>query len=100
MYAHVSPGYDVQSASTPDGVLYITGAPRYNHTGRVVIYRLNETNNIAVSQILRGEQVRLFQCLGSFLSDLSEKLKDDASGFCAYSELTGCLMLYSLTYFK
>ncbi|KAF3848656.1 hypothetical protein F7725_015153 [Dissostichus mawsoni] len=29
-------GYDVQSASTPDGVLYISGAPRYNHTGRVI----------------------------------------------------------------
>lgn len=63
VYAHVSAGYDVQSASTPDGVLYITGAPRYNHTGRVVIYRLNKENNtvIVVSQILKGEQVSLFQ---------------------------------------
>lgn len=59
-HAHVSSGYDVQSASTPDGVLYITGAPRYNHTGRVVIYRLNEKNNIVVSQILKGEQVSPF----------------------------------------
>ncbi|CAJ1070776.1 integrin alpha-1 [Xyrichtys novacula] len=50
-------GYDVQSASTPDGVLYISGAPRYNHTGRVVIYRLNENNNVVVSQILKGEQI-------------------------------------------
>ncbi|KAM6902083.1 integrin alpha-1 [Xenentodon cancila] len=50
-------GYDVQSASTPNGVLYITGAPRYNHTGRVVIYRLNENNEIVISQILKGEQI-------------------------------------------
>ncbi|XP_060916805.1 integrin alpha-1 [Labrus mixtus] len=50
-------GYDVQSASTPDGVLYISGAPRYNHTGRVVIYRLNKNNNVVVSQILKGEQI-------------------------------------------
>ncbi|XP_055010160.1 integrin alpha-1-like [Boleophthalmus pectinirostris] len=50
-------GYDVQSASTFDGVLYITGAPRYNHTGRVVIYRLDKDNNIVISQILRGEQI-------------------------------------------
>nr|XP_033503082.1 integrin alpha-1 [Epinephelus lanceolatus] len=50
-------GYDVQSASTPDGVLYITGAPRYNHTGRVVIYHLDKNNNIVVSQILKGEQI-------------------------------------------
>lgn len=52
-----SAGYDVQSASTPDGVLYITGAPRYNHTGRVLVYRLNKKNKIVVSQILKGEQV-------------------------------------------
>lgn len=51
-----SAGYDVQSASTPDGVLYITGAPRYNHTGRVVVYRLIK-EKMVVSQILQGEQV-------------------------------------------
>ncbi|XP_041826370.1 integrin alpha-1 [Melanotaenia boesemani] len=49
-------GYDVQSASTPKGVLYITGAPRYNHVGRVVIYRLRR-NKIVISQILKGEQI-------------------------------------------
>ncbi|XP_013861959.1 integrin alpha-1 isoform X2 [Austrofundulus limnaeus] len=49
-------GYDVQSASTHKGVLYISGAPRYNHTGRVVIYRIKE-GNIVVSQILKGEQI-------------------------------------------
>lgn len=65
---YFSAGYDVQSASTPDGVLYITGAPRYNHTGRVVVYRLNQTNNVVVSQILKGEQVSLFQFGVLFLS--------------------------------
>ncbi|XP_030599047.1 integrin alpha-1 [Archocentrus centrarchus] len=50
-------GYDVQSASTSKGELYITGAPRYNHTGRVVVYRLDENNNIVISQILKGEQI-------------------------------------------
>uniref|UniRef100_A0AAX7TXR4 VWFA domain-containing protein n=1 Tax=Astatotilapia calliptera TaxID=8154 RepID=A0AAX7TXR4_ASTCA len=50
-------GYDVQSASTSEGELYITGAPRYNHTGRVVIYRLDENNRIVISQILKGEQI-------------------------------------------
>ncbi|KAM9307363.1 integrin alpha-1 [Pholidichthys leucotaenia] len=61
-------GYDVQSASTPDGVLYITGAPRYNHTGRVVIYRLDEENSIVVSQILKGEQIGSY--FGSVLQTL------------------------------
>uniref|UniRef100_A0A6Q2X903 VWFA domain-containing protein n=1 Tax=Esox lucius TaxID=8010 RepID=A0A6Q2X903_ESOLU len=49
-------GYDVQSASTPDGVLYITGAPRYNHTGRVIVYKLNGTT-VKVTQVLKGEQI-------------------------------------------
>ncbi|KAJ7986932.1 hypothetical protein DPEC_G00333510 [Dallia pectoralis] len=49
-------GYDVQSASTPDGVLYITGAPRYNHTGRVIVYKLNGTA-VKVTQVLKGEQI-------------------------------------------
>ncbi|XP_043999977.1 integrin alpha-1 [Gambusia affinis] len=50
-------GYDVQSASTPKGVLYITGAPRYNHTGRVVIYQLTKESRVETVQILRGEQI-------------------------------------------
>ncbi|XP_054908607.1 integrin alpha-1 [Poeciliopsis prolifica] len=50
-------GYDVQSASTLKGVLYITGAPRYNHTGRVVIYQLTKENRVETVQILRGEQI-------------------------------------------
>uniref|UniRef100_A0AAY4EAR0 VWFA domain-containing protein n=1 Tax=Denticeps clupeoides TaxID=299321 RepID=A0AAY4EAR0_9TELE len=49
-------GYDVTSASTPDGVLYITGAPRHNHTGRVTIYRF-DGENITITQTLKGEQI-------------------------------------------
>ncbi|XP_048875078.1 integrin alpha-1 [Brienomyrus brachyistius] len=49
-------GYDVQSASRPKGILYITGAPRYNHTGRVIVYKL-DGNNIKIKQILKGEQI-------------------------------------------
>ncbi|RXM94449.1 Integrin alpha-1 [Acipenser ruthenus] len=48
--------YAVQSASVEDGVLYIAGAPRYNHTGRVLIYTLNGTD-IKIIQILNGEQI-------------------------------------------
>ncbi|XP_042365200.1 integrin alpha-1 [Plectropomus leopardus] len=68
-------GYDVQSASTPDGVLYITGAPRYNHTGRVVIYRLNEKNNIVISQILKGEQI------GSYFGSVLQTVDVDRDSF-------------------
>lgn len=51
-------GYDVQSASTRNGMLYITGAPRYNHTGRVTIYRF-DGQNITITQTLEGKQVGL-----------------------------------------
>ncbi|KAF7666467.1 hypothetical protein LDENG_00106670 [Lucifuga dentata] len=68
-------GYDVQSASTPDGVLYITGAPRYNHTGRVVIYRLSQNNDIVVSQILKGEQI------GSYFGSVLQTLDVDADSY-------------------
>ncbi|XP_045922775.1 integrin alpha-1 [Micropterus dolomieu] len=68
-------GYDVQSASTPDGELYITGAPRYNHTGRVVIYRLNEDNNIVISQILKGEQI------GSYFGSVLQTLDVDGDSY-------------------
>ena len=54
---HRPAGYDVQSAATPDGTLYITGAPRYNHTGRAVLFRLDEKDRVVVTQILKGEQV-------------------------------------------
>ncbi|XP_061887204.1 integrin alpha-1 isoform X2 [Entelurus aequoreus] len=67
-------GYDVQSASTPDGVLYITGAPRYNHTGRVVIYRL-EDKDVVVSQTLRGEQI------GSYFGSVLQTLDVDGDSY-------------------
>uniref|UniRef100_A0A665UZT5 VWFA domain-containing protein n=1 Tax=Echeneis naucrates TaxID=173247 RepID=A0A665UZT5_ECHNA len=68
-------GYDVQSASTPNGILYITGAPRYNHTGRVVIYRLDEKNNIVVSQILKGEQI------GSYFGSVLQTVDVDGNSY-------------------
>ncbi|XP_059400633.1 integrin alpha-1-like isoform X2 [Carassius carassius] len=49
-------GYDVQSAHTPHGVLYITGAPRFNHSGRVTVYRF-DGENVTITQTLEGEQI-------------------------------------------
>ncbi|ROL46698.1 Integrin alpha-1 [Anabarilius grahami] len=49
-------GYDVQSAYTPNGVLYITGAPRFNHSGRVIVYRF-DGENVTITQTLKGEQI-------------------------------------------
>uniref|UniRef100_A0A803XLM5 VWFA domain-containing protein n=1 Tax=Meleagris gallopavo TaxID=9103 RepID=A0A803XLM5_MELGA len=49
-------GYTVNSASTPGGVLYIAGQPRYNHTGQVIIYKM-EGREVQVLQRLKGEQI-------------------------------------------
>ncbi|KAJ3605920.1 hypothetical protein NHX12_027963 [Muraenolepis orangiensis] len=68
-------GYDVQSASTPDGTLYITGAPRYNHTGRVVLYRLDERDNVVVTQVLKGEQI------GSYFGSVLQTVDVDMDSY-------------------
>ncbi|KAG9353743.1 hypothetical protein JZ751_011865 [Albula glossodonta] len=67
-------GYDVQSASTPNGVIYIAGAPRFNHTGRVTLYRLNGSN-IAIVQTLDGEQI------GSYFGSVLQTVDIDGDSF-------------------
>uniref|UniRef100_A0A8C0V6H4 Integrin subunit alpha 1 n=1 Tax=Cyanistes caeruleus TaxID=156563 RepID=A0A8C0V6H4_CYACU len=49
-------GYTVNSALTPGGVLYIAGQPRYNHTGQVIVYKM-EGKEVQVIQRLNGEQI-------------------------------------------
>uniref|UniRef100_A0A8C8BBK7 Integrin subunit alpha 1 n=1 Tax=Otus sunia TaxID=257818 RepID=A0A8C8BBK7_9STRI len=49
-------GYTVNSALTPGSVLYIAGQPRYNHTGQVIIYKM-EGKEVQVLQRLNGEQI-------------------------------------------
>ncbi|XP_066096782.1 integrin alpha-1 [Saccopteryx bilineata] len=49
-------GYTVNSATIPGDVLYVAGQPRYNHTGQVIIYRM-EDGDIKILQTLRGEQI-------------------------------------------
>ena len=48
----------MNSALTPGGVLYIAGQPRYNHTGQVIIYKM-EGREVQVLQRLNGEQVSM-----------------------------------------
>ncbi|CAL8322464.1 unnamed protein product [Lota lota] len=68
-------GYDVQSASTPNGTLYITGAPRYNHTGRVVLYRLDKKDKVVVTQILKGGQI------GSYFGSVLQTVDVDRDSY-------------------
>lgn len=48
------------SLLSPDGSqLYTAGAPRFNHTGKVIIFTLKDSGNLTVLQALLGEQVRI-----------------------------------------
>uniref|UniRef100_A0A8C8YG23 Integrin subunit alpha 1 n=1 Tax=Prolemur simus TaxID=1328070 RepID=A0A8C8YG23_PROSS len=58
-------GYTVSSAAASGDVLYIAGQPRYNHTGQVIIYRM-EGGDIKILQTLRGEQIGSY--FGSILT--------------------------------
>ncbi|MEJ1275705.1 hypothetical protein NN561_006602 [Cricetulus griseus] len=60
-------GYTVNSATVPGDVLYVAGQPRYNHTGQVVIYKM-EDGNIKILQTLRGEQIGSY--FGSVLTTI------------------------------
>uniref|UniRef100_A0A673WYA7 Integrin subunit alpha 1 n=1 Tax=Salmo trutta TaxID=8032 RepID=A0A673WYA7_SALTR len=67
-------GYAVQAASTPNGVLYITGAPRYNHTGRVIVYKL-DGGVITVTQVLKGDQI------GSYFGSVLQTVDVDQDSY-------------------
>ncbi|XP_053557238.1 integrin alpha-1 [Bombina bombina] len=49
-------GYTVSSASVSGEEIYIAGQPRYNHTGQVIIYKMNG-KTIQILQTLYGEQI-------------------------------------------
>ncbi|KAB0406535.1 hypothetical protein E2I00_018715, partial [Balaenoptera physalus] len=59
--------YTVNSATVSGDVLYIAGQPRYNHTGQVVIYRM-EDGDIRILQTLHGEQIGSY--FGSVLTTI------------------------------
>lgn len=56
------PGYSVGSLISSDGSqLYTAGAPRFNHTGKVIVFTLKNSGNLTVLKALLGEQVQLPQ---------------------------------------
>ncbi|KAL4613408.1 integrin alpha-11 [Arapaima gigas] len=51
-------GYTVTSVvSAKDGRLYVAGAPRFNHTGKVIIFTLTNTGNLTILHSLKGHQI-------------------------------------------
>ncbi|XP_067235336.1 integrin alpha-11 isoform X2 [Chanodichthys erythropterus] len=51
-------GYMVSSVvSDQYGQLYIAGAPRFNHTGKVIIFTLTNSGNLTILHSLYGQQI-------------------------------------------
>ncbi|XP_024911985.1 integrin alpha-11 isoform X2 [Cynoglossus semilaevis] len=51
-------GYSVGSLISSRGAqLYVAGAPRFNHTGKVIVFTLKNTGNLTILQSLLGEQI-------------------------------------------
>ncbi|XP_038563087.1 integrin alpha-11 isoform X1 [Micropterus salmoides] len=66
-------GYSVGSLISPRGSqLYVAGAPRFNHTGKVIVFTLKNTGNLTILQALLGKQI------GSYFG--SELLSMDVDG--------------------
>jgi len=61
------PGYTVSSViSTKHERIYVAGAPRFNHTGKVIIFSMHNNRNLTIHQALKGEQVTLGMLHGFF----------------------------------
>ncbi|KFO92315.1 Integrin alpha-11, partial [Buceros rhinoceros silvestris] len=51
-------GYTVSSViSTKHEQIYVAGAPRFNHTGKVIIFSMHNNRNLTIHQALKGEQI-------------------------------------------
>ncbi|XP_061855845.1 integrin alpha-11 isoform X2 [Colius striatus] len=51
-------GYTVSSViSTKHERIYVAGAPRFNHTGKVIIFSMDNNRNLTIHQALKGEQI-------------------------------------------
>ncbi|KAM9753715.1 LOW QUALITY PROTEIN: integrin alpha-11 [Menidia menidia] len=51
-------GYSVGSLVSSRGVqLYVAGAPRFNHTGKVIVFSLKNSGNLTILHALLGEQI-------------------------------------------
>ncbi|XP_060770564.1 integrin alpha-11 isoform X3 [Neoarius graeffei] len=82
-------GYVVSSiVSAHYGQLYIAGAPRYNHTGKVIIFTLTNTGNLTILHSLTGQQI------GSYYGSELTPLDQDEDG------LTDLLLVAAPMYFS
>lgn len=58
-YAYVFSGYTVSSVVVGDWRrLYVAGAPRFKHKGKVILFELSNEGDVNIVQALNGEQVK------------------------------------------
>lgn len=68
VFFYVFPGYTVSSVIIGDWKrLYVAGAPRFKHKGKVIVFELSDEGDVNIVQALNGEQVKP---LHDFLSSL------------------------------
>uniref|UniRef100_A0AAR2KIA3 VWFA domain-containing protein n=1 Tax=Pygocentrus nattereri TaxID=42514 RepID=A0AAR2KIA3_PYGNA len=82
-------GYIVSSVvSAYYGQLYVAGAPRFNHTGKVIIFTLTNSGNLTILHSLTGQQI------GSYYGSELTPLDQDNDG------LTDLLLVAAPMYFS
>lgn len=53
-------GYTVSSVIIGDRrILYVAGAPRFKHKGKVILFELSDEGDVNIVQALNGEQVKV-----------------------------------------
>lgn len=68
-------GYTVSSVTVGDGRrLYVAGAPRFKHKGKVILFDLSQVGDVNITQAIEGEQVEIYHSslLYSFIFSLTE----------------------------
>ncbi|XP_049431111.1 integrin alpha-11 [Epinephelus fuscoguttatus] len=96
-------GYSVGSLISSRGSqLYVSGAPRFNHTGKVIVFTLKNTGNLTILQALLGEQI------GSYFGSELLSMDVDSDGqtdillvaapmFCSQGWERGKVYIYTVT---
>ncbi|XP_014445245.1 integrin alpha-11 [Tupaia chinensis] len=68
-------GYTVTSVvSSRQGRVYVAGAPRFNHTGKVILFTMHNNRSLTIHQALRGEQI------GSYFGSEITSVDTDGDG--------------------
>ncbi|XP_054897562.1 integrin alpha-11-like [Poeciliopsis prolifica] len=82
-------GYSVDAVISSRGSqLYIAGAPRFNHTGKVIIFTLKNNGNLTILQALLGQQI------GSYFGSGLLSMDIDGNGYTDFL-LVAAPMYYS-----